>query len=366
MPSVAMDGREIPGFYYDAAKKKYFKIQPNHLASTASQYSRQNVSKARKEAAQVEVENRRKYAESVQRVRRSALVTSQSGLFARRELGRAPNNVLDFEARAIGAGYNNAECIVGGLYPVAALARLPQTDQYVLGASARIYMLGPRQDRAKQFTVSSRITSMSVSDDYMVVTGSAGGMNPASIHFYSENDCQHELSTMPHAIIGAQDDVSHFSSAGNPVAHNSMFLIGSTAGAALVSPEPPDNINPSIHTGSDVLAVDWVNASIAVLGTRNGSIHLWDTRAQGSALRLHHGSCISKLRQLDQNLLVVAGLEHSLAMYDLRMPAIQHLPSRKNKRQHNGSSKKVQHSNRAIIHLRARKERLVVSSNHPR
>ena len=35
----------IAGFYYDEAKKKYFKIQPNHIAPTGSSYSKDSVKK---------------------------------------------------------------------------------------------------------------------------------------------------------------------------------------------------------------------------------------------------------------------------------------------------------------------------------
>lgn len=35
----------IPGFYFDTAKGKYFKILPNHIAPGGSKYSQQSVSK---------------------------------------------------------------------------------------------------------------------------------------------------------------------------------------------------------------------------------------------------------------------------------------------------------------------------------
>jgi len=35
----------IPGFYFDAAKGKYFKILPNHIAPAGSKYSQQSISK---------------------------------------------------------------------------------------------------------------------------------------------------------------------------------------------------------------------------------------------------------------------------------------------------------------------------------
>ena len=39
--------KEIPGFYYDEEKKKYFKIVQNHVAPNGSKYSREAVHKER-------------------------------------------------------------------------------------------------------------------------------------------------------------------------------------------------------------------------------------------------------------------------------------------------------------------------------
>lgn len=44
-----MDGREIPGFYFDKEKKKYFKIQnPHTVPPPGSKYSLENVRKEQK------------------------------------------------------------------------------------------------------------------------------------------------------------------------------------------------------------------------------------------------------------------------------------------------------------------------------
>lgn len=34
---------QLPGFYFDEEKKKYFKIQPNHIAPSNAKYSSSNV-----------------------------------------------------------------------------------------------------------------------------------------------------------------------------------------------------------------------------------------------------------------------------------------------------------------------------------
>jgi hypothetical protein len=41
--------REIPGFYYDPDKKKYFKIQASHKAAPGAQYSKDAVKRKRVE-----------------------------------------------------------------------------------------------------------------------------------------------------------------------------------------------------------------------------------------------------------------------------------------------------------------------------
>ena len=45
-----MPARQLPGFYYDEAKRKYFRIQPNHVAPAGSRYSQQSVQREAKEA----------------------------------------------------------------------------------------------------------------------------------------------------------------------------------------------------------------------------------------------------------------------------------------------------------------------------
>lgn len=71
-----MDGRAIPGFFYDAEKKKYFKIQPNHVAPPNSKYSKEKVaiseerSSKRRRLAQFQAKR------SVETVQRSRILQS--------------------------------------------------------------------------------------------------------------------------------------------------------------------------------------------------------------------------------------------------------------------------------------------------
>ena len=81
----------LPGFHYDAEKKKYFKIQPNHIAAHASarKYSQAAL---KKEAAEQREHNRRKLFEQKERkmkLQRSTMLASPlgGGCGVTRELG---------------------------------------------------------------------------------------------------------------------------------------------------------------------------------------------------------------------------------------------------------------------------------------
>ena len=79
-------------------------------------------------------------------------------------------------------------------------------------------------------------------------------------------------------------------------------------------------INSDIdHT--DVLAVDWQSINVVLSGCRDKTVRLWDVRVgglQGTSLRLRHPSTINHVRKLNDNSIIVAGMERQLCSYDLR------------------------------------------------
>lgn len=60
--------KEIPGFYFDEEKQKYFKIQPNHVAPKGSRYAKDAIS-IEKEASLVGASNCLFFVEYMQRLR---------------------------------------------------------------------------------------------------------------------------------------------------------------------------------------------------------------------------------------------------------------------------------------------------------
>ena len=81
-----MPARNIPGFYYDESKKKYFKILANHVAPQGSKYSQAAISKYSEEEAIHKRRNAHEKRTIEQRIQRSkALNHSLCGGFG---LGR--------------------------------------------------------------------------------------------------------------------------------------------------------------------------------------------------------------------------------------------------------------------------------------
>ena len=82
---------ELPGYYYDEVKKKYFKIQENHLAPPGSNYSSGAIKRETQLALARKREQDREQLEREQTIQRSKLL--QNSLLER-ELGSRKNGTV--------------------------------------------------------------------------------------------------------------------------------------------------------------------------------------------------------------------------------------------------------------------------------
>jgi hypothetical protein len=93
--------REIPGFYYDPGKKKYFAIQANHKSAPGSQYSQDVVKRKR-----ADEEKRQRKARLVQRYEKEKIKRAtclQNPLIqVQREVGSLPvSRLVEQEQRGL-------------------------------------------------------------------------------------------------------------------------------------------------------------------------------------------------------------------------------------------------------------------------
>ena len=79
-----MPPNELPGYYYDEVRRKYFKIQENHLAPPGSNYSKTAIKRGTELALAQKREQDREEMEREQTIQRSQLL--QHSLLGR-ELG---------------------------------------------------------------------------------------------------------------------------------------------------------------------------------------------------------------------------------------------------------------------------------------
>lgn len=86
-----MDRGNIPGFYYDEEKKKYFRIQANHKVPSDSKYAQSNVRQERRQAQKRKRELRFEERRKMQTIRRSRISDGSGsalvGFGLSRELG---------------------------------------------------------------------------------------------------------------------------------------------------------------------------------------------------------------------------------------------------------------------------------------
>ncbi|KAL8921135.1 MAG: hypothetical protein Q9208_005888 [Pyrenodesmia sp. 3 TL-2023] len=114
-------------------------------------------------------------------------------------------------------------------------------------------------------------------------------------------------------------------SAAGPHTNSAIFAVGTSRGTQLVGSRG-DQVTvlrhesnwPDDETALDTLAVDFQTHTNVLCGMRSGKVRLWDCRANDSNIKFHHGSCITHLRVISEEKVLVAGLKDQLSLYDLR------------------------------------------------
>ncbi len=92
---------QIPGYYYDSEKKKYFKIQANHVAPVNAKHAASNVGREQRKAKKHKVEDRRREKQLQQTVHRSPIAHHPllAGTSLTREVGSDMSSVAVLEPR---------------------------------------------------------------------------------------------------------------------------------------------------------------------------------------------------------------------------------------------------------------------------
>lgn len=77
--------------------------------------------------------------------------------------------------------------------------------------------------------------------------------------------------------------------------------------------------NPQRFPGQHLLSADWMDSHTAAMGSRSGTVHLWDARSSDGARRFQHPGAIAQLRSAGDGLGVWAVSMNAIHKYDTRM-----------------------------------------------
>ena len=109
--------------------------------------------------------------------------------------------------------------------------------------------------------------------------------------------------------------LSYWASAANPYSGMASFAIASSKGSLLLSHCDGGRWCRETTNGEsdadEAMAVDWLSPNVVIDGGKDGGLRLWDTRGgrERRERRIQHPSQINHARKVDENVIVVAGLE---------------------------------------------------------
>ncbi|KAL2868701.1 uncharacterized protein BJX67DRAFT_34095 [Aspergillus lucknowensis] len=353
--------REIPGFYYDPDKKKYFKIQANHKSTPGYQYSKDAVKRKR-----AEQETRQRKARLVQRsqtenIRRSTYLQHPL-ILAQREVG-APPTSASREHERTGLAYasqfhrNRLHEFEPwpDQYTIKHVVRNPRSGILVAsghrGGESSVSVCFPDFDQENWaynrtmerllFKEQYRLSSLSLSHTgYLLATMDSGPsgdsfLAPRMLPDPDEGGDYRWPPFFSHPIR-IHTTSSLWCSSPSPTGDVPRFAVGTSDGLytlegfgscwTLSKKSFPKDIAGGItkyrrleSSHALITSVEWLSSDVIAAGLKDSTIFLHDIRSGGSATRLQHPHAVTKLRKLDQYRIVVAGI-NSLQMYDIRYP----------------------------------------------
>ncbi|KAL2812079.1 hypothetical protein BJX63DRAFT_262354 [Aspergillus granulosus] len=360
--------REIPGFYYDPEKKRYFKIQANHKSAPGSQYSKDAVKRKRADQEQRQRKARFMQRAETEKIKRSASLRHPL-IQAQREIGAGPlSRSLNHEQQ--GLAYASQLCRTQlhefepwpDQYTIKHVVRNPRSGILIAsghrGGESSVSVCFPDFDQEKWtynrtmerllFKESYRLSSLSLSHTGYLLATMDSGLNGNSFlapRMLPDPDEGGDYRWPPFFShpIRIHTTSSLWCSSPSPTGDVPRFAVGTSDGLytlegfgsywALSRKGFPDTGGTPKHRRVDsshalVAAVEWLSSDVIAAGLKDSTIFLHDIRSGGSAARLQHPHAVTKIRKIDPYRIAVAGI-NSLQTYDIRYPlnGLQRIPN---------------------------------------
>jgi WD repeat-containing protein 21A len=333
---------DLPGFYYDPERKRYFRIVNTGQASSGSMsdYSISAVAEVR----------RRKT-----RARRNPSQKPSSHSLPKRRPSILKRHMLSSSLAPRVNKQAQEQLLMSGLScqmkwsidldqgdSLQCLLWHPSSRNLLVGSRSGTCLDAPLENLVERPSISrpryelpmvlpfhTPVTALCSSGRTIVNSCLGGPGTPGSVCVtWQENkNNQQDSNSVVYKLPGRQ---SVWSAAvyEDSRGWNSRVCVGSSTCAYLLEPEVTGFYKMPFQTDSDVFAVDFVGpeGKLIAAGCRNGMLSIFDPRvgtrhltAAQPVLSVSHPSAISNLKMVDNERYVLAsGLEDTLAMYDLR------------------------------------------------
>ncbi|CCX04235.1 Similar to DDB1-and CUL4-associated factor 4; acc. no. Q8WV16 [Pyronema omphalodes CBS 100304] len=333
--------REIPGFYYDPEKKKYFKILPHHAAPTAAFHTNTSIAEKNREKRRIEDLN----SLTLHRAKRTRRTPLKANPCIRATLYRELTG--DRSAEAIRSIYARGlqRKVVWEADPGVKLSAFTThtqadgTEFCIIGTVAGDVRLSPlvkKKEGELQVNMResdqiihgrSQISSVSVNSQGLVMATFMGGPNrPPAIYCHWHPSTSSDILHPGPALFGFNRNhniTSVWTSAASPNPQGDLVL-GTNQGAVHIEVRPWNLEQTFQPIKSDVFAVSFLpnDPNPYLTGSRDGDIRIFDIRAgrdNRPVVMFRHGGPVTHIRNLAQNRIIVNGLQRC-ASYDLRYP----------------------------------------------
>ena len=133
-------------------------------------------------------------------------------------------------------------------------------------------------------------------------------------HVDGDNDNTYGRSSFRGCILKHNPKVTYRASTAHPHHGVTSFAVAASQNAFILRASQgrwTTEVNGRDPDAPEVIAVDWLSPNVVIRGGNDGAVRLWDIRSHGESRenRIQHPSGINHVRRIDDNTIVVAGLE---------------------------------------------------------
>ncbi|ERF76619.1 hypothetical protein EPUS_04439 [Endocarpon pusillum Z07020] len=332
--------RDIAGFYYDAERKKYFKIQPNH-AGPGQQHSSQVIKQKESANKRRKIIHDHRTREARETISRSRLLTHPllGRLSLRNQLGQTAGRCLPLHPSEDVAAYYAAGlsesllCESSETLPGFAVDEkngaiiFARSNQDNIGSDTLHCMRSVGPGRYSGISpvfeaMSDSFVDMSISvlaRKLFYVSSGPIGSRVVLLEVPREEDDPH--FRMMDQVWTCNDETA-WQTAVSPTGQ--FFAIASSEGLTHYRMVPSHLMGTSMWVArqkpavAEYMAVAFgQNDRIIMGGRRTGEITFFDERTNGFVTRLRHADAVSAIALVDDNRIVARGLQ-TMSLYDLR------------------------------------------------